>query len=91
MDRFHAIYDKFQTVVLWPISRLLFSAALLLFIYGLVEFMYDPNDKNRRETGKRHMIYGVLGLLVMVSVWGIIHLITGTLGLQRDPSTGLFR
>lgn len=84
------IVDNITAMLFQPLAYLLFSVGFLVFIYGLVEFIYDPTDSTRRQTGKRHMMYGTLGLLIMVSIWGIVHLVTDTLGLQRDAS-GLFR
>lgn len=84
------LVDKITSMVFQPLALLLFSVGFLVFIYGLVEFMYDPSNSSRQTTGKQHMIYGTIGLLIMVSIWGIVHLVTDTLGLQRDAS-GLFK
>jgi hypothetical protein len=36
------------------------------------------------KQGLQHMLYGLLGMFIMVSVWGIIGLITNTIG--ADPT-----
>lgn len=84
------LVDKITSMIFQPLALLLFSIGFLIFIYGLVEFISDPTNTERQRTGKQHMMYGTLGLLIMVSIWGIVHLVTDTLGLQRDAS-GLFK
>ena len=72
-----------QDNVFVPIAYLLYSAATLLFFYGLLEFIMSlQSDKSdKREAGKRHMLYGTIGLLIMLSVKGIIYMIMKLLGI----------
>jgi len=77
-----SIVDNVTTMIFQPIISLLFAAGFLVFIYGLVEFIANPTDSTRKEKGKQHMIYGVLGLLIMVSIWGIVGLVLDTIGVD---------
>jgi hypothetical protein len=49
---------------------LVVGLALLAFFWGVAQFIWGGEDK--REEGKKHMIWGVVGLFVMVSVWGLV-------------------
>ena len=71
-----------QDAVFKPIMVLLYMTATLLFFWGLFEFMWSmQNEKSdKRETGKKHMMYGIFGLLIMLSVKGIIMLIANFIG-----------
>ena len=71
-----------QDAVFKPIMVLLYMTATLLFFWGLFEFMWSmQNEKSdKRDAGKRHMLYGILGLLIMLSVKGIIMLIANFIG-----------
>jgi hypothetical protein len=77
------ILDTIMTVVLNPIAMLLFAWGFFQFIWGLFLFMKNLNASQMKEDGKNHMIYGVLGMFIMVAVWGIITMLTNTLGLQQ--------
>ncbi len=77
-----SIIDNITTMIFQPIATLLFSIGFLVFMWGLVEFIANPTNSEVKDKGKKHMIYGVLGLLIMVSVWGIVDLITNTLGID---------
>ncbi|MFT5280905.1 MAG: putative membrane protein [Flavobacteriaceae bacterium] len=66
--------------VINPIIMLLMVIAFVVFIFGLIEFMGNSASDDARTKGKKHMIYGIVGLFIMVSALGIMSLITGTLG-----------
>lgn len=69
---------EFITAVGNLVERLLIIVAglgLLVFMWGLVKFIYKAGDKAAVDEGKNLMKWGIIALFVMVSVWGIIHLI----------------
>ena len=69
------------TEILNPLVKLMIGAAVLYFIWGMYKFMRAGSDDTAKEEGRKHMVYGVIGLFVMVGVWGIINVIKNTLGL----------
>lgn len=48
--------------------------ALLVFFWGLVKFIYSASAEGKSE-GKGFMLWGVVALFVMVSVWGLVNFI----------------
>jgi len=54
------------------------SLALLYFFWGLAQFISKSGGEAGIEEGKRKMIWGIIALFVMLSVWGIISLISNT-------------
>jgi hypothetical protein len=63
-----------------PIIGVLFALALFYFLYGLTVFIVNAGDTAKREEAKSHMFWGLVGLFVMVSAWGIIGIAVGTFG-----------
>ena len=61
---------------------IVFGIALLTFFWGLARFIYNAGDEKRIEEGKRIMVWGLIALFVMASIWGIIRLIQGDLGIS---------
>ncbi len=85
------VRDNIIKYIIDPAMMVLFTAGFLLFVYGIVEFMYDmAKGGSAGKQGKDHMLWGVLGMVVMSSVWGIIALIDNTFGLglgdYRNPN-----
>jgi len=58
--------------VLQPIVQLLFALATILFLWGVVEFLISRDNEEERDKGKRHMLWGAIGLVIMFSVNGIL-------------------
>jgi len=75
------LLGKFKSVIIEPATYLLFSIGFFLFIWGLVEFLWSLNESSDRRQGVNHMIWGIAGMFIMVSVWGIIGLLNSTFGL----------
>jgi len=46
--------------------------ALLAFFWGLAKFIFSAGDEEKRSEGKKIMIWGIIALFVMVSIWGIV-------------------
>ena len=55
--------------------------ALLVFFWGLAKFIMNVSgDEKAVSEGKDLMIWGVIALFLMVSIWGIIAFLSGELG-----------
>lgn len=91
----HASVDvfvkKLNTYLFNPLISLMVFVAVVYFLYGLFEFIKDADSGEGREKGKRHMLWGLIGLFVMVSVFFIMRVLLGTIGITEDeinPQTG---
>ena len=49
--------------------------ALLAFFWGLAKYIFHSNDEEKKAEGKNIMIWGIVALFVMASVWGIVKFI----------------
>lgn len=72
--------------VINPIIGLLFAAALVFFLWGGFQFISNAEGDAGRETGRRHMLWGIIGLFVMVSVIGILTILGNTFGFSVPPT-----
>lgn len=61
---------------------LLFSAALAIFIFGVVKFIGNSDSKEKGK-GRDFMIWGIVGLFVMISVWGLVNVLNATFGVRN--------
>ena len=68
---------KFINDILVP---LVFALAFLLFLWGVFKFFFwGGGDETKREEGKQLMLWAVIGFVLMVSIWGIVNLLSGDL------------
>ncbi len=75
---------KINEAILFPLITLMMAVALLIFLYGAFEYIKGAANDGDRETGRRHLLYGTIGLLVMISALGILTIAAGTFGLDDD-------
>ena len=61
-----------------PAISLLFGVALLYFLYGVAVFIYKSDNETSLNEGKSHIIWGIVGLFIMISAFGILQLICNT-------------
>lgn len=60
--------------------------ALLGFFWGLAQYVFAAGDEGKKDDAKRHMIWGVVALFVMVAVWGLVAFVGSALGIN-NPDT----
>jgi len=77
-----SLIDKIVEVIVTPVIMLLFAAGTFLFMWGLVMFIFQPDNTEAKKTGVQHMMWGFAGMLIIITSYGIIGLITGTLGIS---------
>ncbi len=85
-----------KCIIVIAIIPLIFAAAFMFFLWGVMKFIM-ANDSAKKEEGKKFIIAGMIGLFVMTSIWGIVSIVSRTLGtgsvvpilqtssLQRTP------
>lgn len=72
---------KINEQIINPLIFLLFALAFVYFLWGVFEFIQKPED---HEKGRNTMLYGVIGMFIMVSVFGIMRLIANTIGVDTS-------
>ncbi len=80
------INDVFILGILRPVVPLLIGLAVVLFVYGVIIFMFSEGGE-KKEEGKSYMIWGIVGIFVMVSVWGLVSILISTFQLNNTPQT----
>jgi hypothetical protein len=65
----------------------LFAVAIIMFIWGVIKFFIINSDEEaKREQGKQFMIWGIVALAVMLSVWGLVGILKTTFGLNTGAT-----
>lgn len=54
---------------------LVVALALLVFFYGILKFIFSLSSNDKTD-GKKAMFWGIIGLFVMVSVWGLVNVVS---------------
>lgn len=74
----------------------IFAIAFIVFVWGAFEtFIIGANDDEVKTKGKNLMLWGLIGFFVMVSVWGLVNILIGTVSfggknqIQNVPTAGV--
>ena len=63
----------------------IFALALAAFIWGVVQFfILNSDEEAKREQGKQFIIWGLVALAVMLSVWGLVRILGNTFGINTN-------
>lgn len=78
--------NNFITNIVDPLIYFIFGLTLVYFVYGMVLFIKGSASEEARATGQRHMLWSVVGMAIMVSVYSILAIIIGTMGANTPDS-----
>ncbi len=78
------LLDKIKTEIVNPAIYLLLALAAVYFVWGVFTFVSNYENPEAQEAGKKHMIWGIIGVAIMLSAFGIMRMIAGTIGVP-DP------
>ena len=60
------------------INPLLMVIVFAVFLYGIIKFITSAGDENKRKEAKNYIIYGLIGMFVLIAWWGIIQIVLNT-------------
>lgn len=76
-------------LIINPLILLLFALAVVYFLYGIFEFISNQENEEKKTTGKNHMIWGIVGIVIMMGVFTILNMIMNTFNIKDiNPETG---
>ncbi len=67
------------------------ALTVLWFLWGIFKFVISAGDAEGRKEAQGYIIWGVVALFVMVSVWGLVNILVKSVNLdnQAPPAPGL--
>lgn len=78
------LLKKIDTFILNPLIGLAFAVATIVFLFGIFQFIMSETADNAREAAKKKILYGLLGMFIMSSAYGLIHIVLGTFGIPTN-------
>jgi len=71
-------------VIIFPLIALLSAVAFFVFLWGCAQYIFNAANEQSRQQGVKHITYGVIGLIVMLSAFTILTIISATFGLDDE-------
>lgn len=76
--------ERVNEIILYPLISLLMGLAILIFLWGCYQYISHSRESSAREIGQMHMIWGIVGLVIMLVAYGILGIAAGTFGLEDE-------
>jgi hypothetical protein len=73
-----SILDPIIDNIVSPVVWLMFGVATVYFTYGVLRMVIKGEDQEARSESKRSILWGLIGMLIMLSAWGIIYVVANT-------------
>ena len=84
----HFIFNV-NKMIIKPLILFLFALAVVFFVYGILEFLLNQEDEEKKSQGKSHMIYGIIGIVIMMSALTLMNILMNTFAITGiDLKTG---
>ncbi len=65
------------------IVPVIMALALITFIWGVfTHFFLHADDETKRTEGRQFVLWGILGLTLLFSVWSVVNIMLSTLGIS---------
>ncbi len=59
-----------------------FALGVLFFFWGVAQFILAAGNPTAKEKGRSVMVWGIIALFVMASVWGLVKFLGDALGIS---------
>lgn len=61
----------------------IFALAFIVFLYGVAtKYIFSHGDEGKIEEGHKLILWGIIGFVVMISLWGLVNVVSNTFGLS---------
>lgn len=74
------ILSNVVTEIFSPLYQLAVGISILYFLYGVVKYVMDLNNPEKETYGRSHLLYGTIGLFIVLSVGGILNFLNSSIG-----------
>jgi len=71
--------------VLNAILPVLIALGIVYFVWGVIMYVIH-DDEEAKVKGRDRMIYGIIGLAVIIGVWGLVRLLVNSFGLNNQTN-----
>lgn len=62
----------------------IFAFAFAAFVWGMVNYFFlHPGDETKRAEGRQFILWGILGMAFLFSIWGVVNILLSTLGIAQ--------
>ncbi len=85
----HALILKITATIVNPLIVVMFAFALVGFLWGVQTYITNADDHEARMKGTGHIMWGLIGMFLMIASFTIVHIMLATFGInETDKKDG---
>ena len=75
--------SSITTIINVYLVPLLLAIAFILFLWGVFNyFILGASDSEKLKQGRQFTLWGIIGFVIILSIWGLVNIVVVTLNLQ---------
>ena len=74
--------------ILNTLVPILVVLGIVYFVYGVITYVI-ASDEEGKAGGRTRMIYGIVGLVAIVAMWGLVNILITSFGLKTNTTATL--
>ena len=75
---FFSVFEKIQQII-GQLITIIIALAIVGFLWGIVKILFSSDNTVAKKEGRNFMLYGILIIFVMTSMWGLVKLLEKTI------------
>ena len=80
----HNVVDTLNIVI-----KIIFALATVVFGWGIVQYISAGGNDEKLKAGRQHMLWGIIGMAVMMAVWGLAKILANYFGITGPGNVGV--
>ena len=76
------VVSKIVSAIVAPVLWFVFTLAVVLFIWGAAGLILNKDNPDKRTDSQNHILWGLVGMFIMLSAYGIIRFVASTIGVH---------
>lgn len=81
-------WDLIVGTINYVLVPILMAVAFIVFLFGVYRyFIQGADDETARATGRKYVLWGIIGFVVITSVWGLVNIVKDTIVPSSAKST----
>ena len=72
------LFNSILSILNGIVVPLLIIIAVVVIIFGAFQFVTGAGDPEKRKEGRDKILWGIVGIVVMFSIWGLINIVLST-------------
>lgn len=87
MTYLNGYFQSFVSIINTILVPSLIALAFIVFLWGVYKYFIQgaANESDKAE-GRKFAMWGIIGFVIIVSVWGLVNIVKTTLNLPSNGS-----